>query len=101
MQDTLAAKCCKIYKFLYVDNLNAPNWLTGGYTSEEYKAWVNSQLQQASAGFNDTLVRSCQTYSPYSAPDMLSCGQCNDPSMLFNLKTRQCELCPNGKIFNY
>lgn len=34
MQDTLAAKCCKIYKILYVDNLNAPNWLTGGYTTD-------------------------------------------------------------------
>lgn len=47
------------------------------------------------------MVRTCQAISPYSAPDMLSCGQCNDPSMLFNLKARHCELCPNGKIFNY
>lgn len=101
MQDTLAAKCCKIYKILYVDNLNAPNWLTGGYTTDQYRAWVNESLRNASLGANYTLAHTCQALTPYSAPDMLSCGQCNDPSMLLNLKTRQCQHCPNGKIFNY
>lgn len=34
MQDTIDAKCCKIYTILYTDNINATNWLYGNFTQK-------------------------------------------------------------------
>lgn len=41
MQETVEAKCCKIYTTLYKDNLNAANWMYGNFTPAQYLTWIN------------------------------------------------------------
>jgi hypothetical protein len=91
MRDTINAKCCKIYKFIYIDNLTASNWMNGGWTPEEYQTWMGSQVKSAIANTtNETLVRSCSITNPYASADLAQCGQCPDQNMLFNIKSRLC-----------
>lgn len=103
MKDTINARCCKIYKYIYIDNLTASNWINGGWTPQQYQAWMGSQIKNviANNSNNNTLVRSCSMLAPYANSDLSQCGQCPDQNMLFNIKTRLCQQCPSGKIFNY
>ena len=45
MQDTIDAKCCKVYTILYADNLNATNWLYGKLSQAEYNAWIANKIK--------------------------------------------------------
>ncbi len=74
MQDTVDAKCCKVYKILYVDNLNNSNWLSGNYTPQEYSAWINEKIAQNSA--NDTIIKVCPIFSPFTSDNLESCSAC-------------------------
>lgn len=105
MRDTITAKCCKIYKIYYIDNLTAGNWVNGGWTPKEYQSWVDSQIKTAIANStnntNSAIVRTCPVYKPYTSPGLTQCGQCPEQAQLFNIKTRLCEYCPAGRIYNY
>lgn len=77
MSDTLNAKCCQKYQILYTDNLNATNWITGGQTPQQYKNWMNNQVEVAKQSTeNETLIRLCPVSNPYSQPGLETCTQC-------------------------
>ena len=99
MKDTLDAKCCTVYQTVYLENLDAANWMYAGLDPAAYKEAVNSLKAQYEQ--NKTLVKVCPLTQPFPSQDFTSCTNCDDNSLVYNLETRQCVQCPIGKIFNY
>ena len=99
MLETLDSKCCTVYKYVYIENLNASNWMYGNQTPEQYQASRQDYIDSLEAD-NSTMVKECPLATPFPDENNV-CSVCKDTSLIFNLETKKCEECPIGKIFNY
>lgn len=73
-----------------ISNLNAPNWILGNQTTDDYTNRLFNYL-------TNNNVTKCPLETPYARKSDNQCIQCTEPKAVFDLYLGDCVSCPAGQ----